>query len=114
LLTWSVVFVGLGELAAAATMSFNAVFVILPLVSFSAMLFTTTANTSVQLATDPGVRARVLAIYTIVLLGGTPIGASLVGYVAHRLSPRVGSAACGAVSVVAAAVVRPRGAASHG
>ena len=67
------------------------------LIGVSAQTFTTSANGLVQLSTAPAVRGRVLAIYLAVVLGGTPLGAPLVGWVADMLGPRwalgVGAAA---------------------
>ncbi|MFV0435268.1 MAG: MFS transporter [Leucobacter sp.] len=48
----------------------------------------TTANGFVQTTADPRVRGRVLALYVAVLMGGTPIGAPLVGAAADALGPR--------------------------
>ncbi|WP_369411105.1 MFS transporter [Leucobacter edaphi] len=45
----------------------------------------TTANGFVQTTTDPAVRGRVLALYMAILMGGTPIGAPLVGAAADAL-----------------------------
>lgn len=44
--------------------------------------FNAMANASVQLSTDPAVRGRVMALYMLVLAGGTPIGAPLIGGIA--------------------------------
>ena len=48
----------------------------------------TTANGFVQTTSDPAVRGRVLALYMAILMGGTPIGAPLVGAAADALGPR--------------------------
>ncbi|MDR3527429.1 MAG: MFS transporter [Rhizomicrobium sp.] len=67
------------------------------LIGVSAQTFTTSANGLVQLSTAPEIRGRVLAIYLAVVLGGTPLGAPLVGWVADVAGPRwalgVGAAA---------------------
>ncbi|MGW8956035.1 MFS transporter, partial [Streptomyces sp. NPDC055709] len=70
-----------------------------------AALFTTTACTSVQLATDTEMRGRVMALFMMVLTGGTPIGAPLVGWVTDSYGPRFGMFTGGALSVLAAATV---------
>ncbi|MEU5809816.1 MULTISPECIES: MFS transporter [unclassified Streptomyces] len=62
-----------------------------------------TANASVQTATDPEMRGRVMALYMMVFTGGTPLGAPVVGWVTDTYGPRVGMAAGGAVSLAAAA-----------
>lgn len=60
-------------------------------------MFTTTANSLVQLSTDPSMRGRVMAIYMGIFLGCTPLGAPLVGWIADAYGPRwslgVGAAA---------------------
>lgn len=62
-----------------------------------AQTFTTTANGVMQLSTDPDMRGRVMAIFLAVALGGAPMGAPIVGYVADTFGPRwalaVGAAA---------------------
>ena len=50
-----------------------------------------------QLSTEPHIRGRVMAIFLAIAVGGTPIGAPIVGWVADRFGPRwalgVGAAA---------------------
>ncbi|MFE1432066.1 MFS transporter [Streptomyces griseoaurantiacus] len=69
------------------------------------MTVNVTANTSVQMATDPEMRGRVMALFMMVFMGGTPVGAPLVGWVTDAYGARVGFAAGGAVSLAAAATV---------
>lgn len=64
-----------------------------------------TANTSVQMATDPAMRGRVMALFMMVFVGGTPLGAPLVGWVTDAYGPRVGFALGGLVSAAAATAV---------
>jgi MFS family permease len=51
---------------------------------FFAILFAQAANQRVQLGCDPGVRGRVMALYVLVFLGTTPLGAIAVGWWAER------------------------------
>jgi MFS family permease len=74
------------------------------LVGIAAQTFTTTANGFVQLSTEPAMRGRVMAILLAILLGGTPIGAPIVGWVADTFGPRW-ALGVGACSGIAAAVV---------
>ena len=60
------------------------------LIGFSVVTVMTTANGYVQTTTDPALRGRVLALYMAVIMGGTPIGAPIVGWVASEFGPRVG------------------------
>ncbi|WP_317443991.1 MFS transporter [Streptomyces collinus] len=64
-----------------------------------------TANTSVQMATDPAMRGRVMALFMMVFMGGTPIGAPVVGWITDTYGPRVGFALGGLISAAAAASV---------
>ncbi|HEY4011696.1 MAG TPA: MFS transporter [Polyangiaceae bacterium] len=73
-------------------------------VGLSAQTFTTTVNSTVQMSTEPAMRGRVLAIFLAIALGGTPIGAPIVGWVADTFGPRWGLVV-GAAGGFAAAVV---------
>jgi MFS family permease len=68
------------------------------------LTFTTTANTLIQLGSAAHVRGRVMALYALVFLGGTPVGAPLIGAVAQSLGPRSGLLVGGVVSAAAALV----------
>ena len=64
----------------------------------------TTANGFVQTTSDPAVRGRVLALYMAILMGGTPIGAPLVGAAADVLGPRSTFVISGAAALAAFAI----------
>jgi MFS family permease len=70
----------------------------------AAQTFTTTVNGAVQLSTAPAMRGRVMAILLALALGGTPLGAPIVGWVADTFGPRWGLAV-GAAAGFAAALV---------
>jgi MFS family permease len=69
------------------------------------LTFSTAANSATQLGTAPEMRGRVMGLYLLVFLGGTPLGAPLVGWVAEQFGPRMSLLAGGAVSVLAAVAV---------
>jgi MFS family permease len=71
-------------------------------VGAAVLMFTTTANTTVQLAAEPAIRGRVMAVYLLVFLGTTPIGAPIVGVVSAAAGARAGLA-LGGLSCMAAA-----------
>jgi MFS family permease len=52
------------------------------------LTFSTAANAIVQLGSAPQMRGRVMALYILVFLGGTPVGAPLIGALAEALGPR--------------------------
>src|SRR5690606_38300719 len=62
----------------------------LVLTGFSVMTMMTTANAYVQTTTKPSMRGCVMAIYLAVFVGGTPIGAPLIGAVGDAFGPRWG------------------------
>lgn len=64
-----------------------------------------TANTAIQMNTDPAMRGRVMALYMMVFLGGTPLGAPIAGWVTDAYGPRLGFVAGGVVATVATVVV---------
>ncbi|WP_442817055.1 MFS transporter [Streptomyces sp. NBC_01334] len=69
------------------------------------MTVNVTANSSVQLSTDPAMRGRVMALYMMVFMGGAPIGAPIAGWITDAYGVRAGLAAGGAVSAVAAVTI---------
>lgn len=60
----------------------------LMIVGVASQTLMTTANSTVQLSTEPAMRGRVIAILMAVIMGGTPIGAPIVGWVANTYGPR--------------------------
>jgi MFS family permease len=72
---------------------------------FFMVFFAQAANQRVQLGTDAAYRGRVMALYVLVFLGTTPVGAPLVGWCAERFGPRSGIWVGGLVSLVATVVI---------
>ncbi len=65
--------------------------------------FAAGVNSALQLAVDPAMRGRVMALYSVVFLGSTPIGAPLVGWIAQVAGPRAGLVLGAAAALAAAA-----------
>jgi predicted MFS family arabinose efflux permease len=57
-------------------------------VGLSALTALTTANAMVQLSVDPAMRGRVMALYMAIFMGGTPLGAPLIGWIGDVWGPR--------------------------
>jgi MFS family permease len=76
----------------------------LVVIGVAALTFTTATNTLMQLSTEPAMRGRVMALRLGIALGGTPIGAPIVGWIADHPGPRW-SLGIGAASGFAAAAV---------
>ncbi len=76
----------------------------LVIIGVSALTFSNSTNSLMQLATEPAMRGRVMAMRLAIALGGTPIGAPIVGWVADHFGPRW-SLGVGAAAGLAAAAV---------
>jgi MFS family permease len=76
----------------------------LVIIGVSALTFSNSTNSLMQLATEPVMRGRVMAMRLAIALGGTPIGAPIVGFVADHFGPRW-SLGVGAAAGLAAAMV---------
>jgi MFS family permease len=60
----------------------------LVVIGVASLTLTNTTNSMMQLSTEPAMRGRVMAFRLAVALGGTPIGAPIVGWVANHFGPR--------------------------
>jgi len=77
---------------------------VLVLVGFSTVSMLTTANGYVQTTTDPAVRGRVLALNVALLMGSTPLGAPIAGWVADTWGPRAAIVTGAVAGLVACAI----------
>ncbi len=100
----SAVVFGLLEVAVGLAPTYETMALLLLPTGVAILTFTTTANTSLQLRVDPAVRGRVMALYVLVFLGGTPLGAPLIGAFAEAFGPRGAIVLGGSVTAVAAVV----------
>ena len=69
------------------------------------LTFTTAANSRTQLNTAPDMRGRVMGLYMLVFLGGTPLGSPLAGWVAEAYGARMSVIAGGLISAVATLIL---------
>ncbi|SOE00893.1 Predicted arabinose efflux permease, MFS family [Blastococcus haudaquaticus] len=67
----------------------------------AALVFSVANNSFVQLGVDPQMRGRVMALYFMSFMGGTPVGAPLIGWISEHLGAPWGLILGGAVCVVA-------------
>jgi len=93
---------GLLEIIAGSMPGFGGTALILVLVGLAMLSFTTAANSSVQLGVEATMRGRVMALYLMCFLGGTPLGAPIVGWVASTVGPRWGMIGGGVVCMAVA------------
>jgi MFS family permease len=79
---------------------------VLALMGGAAVTFAATVNSSLQLAVAPEMRGRVMALYSVVFLGSTPIGGPLSGWLAETYDPRVALLLAGVTGLCAAWAAR--------
>jgi MFS family permease len=99
------------ELVAGLMPSYVAFAVILPLCGLAALTVVTAANAYVQIASAPEMRGRVMALYMAIFMGGTPIGAPVLGWIAEHFGARwtlVGGGLLTALGTVVAAAIFAR------
>jgi MFS family permease len=63
-------------------------------------------NSSLQLASEPSMRGRVMALYSIVFLGSTPIGGPLSGWLSEAVDPRAALVMAGIAAITGAVLAR--------
>jgi MFS family permease len=63
-------------------------------------------NSALQLASAPSMRGRVMALYSVVFLGSTPIGAPLAGLLSEQIDPRAALVMAGVAALVAGLLAR--------
>jgi MFS family permease len=95
---------GLGCTFAALAPAYWMFALALIVIGIAALTFTNTTNSMMQLSTEPTMRGRVMALRISIALGGTPIGAPIVGWVANHFGPRW-ALGVGAASGFAAAMI---------
>jgi MFS family permease len=78
----------------------------LMLLGAASVTFAATINSTLQLAVSPEMRGRVMALYSVVFLGSTPIGGPLTGWLAQTYDPRVALLLAGASGLFAAWAAR--------
>jgi MFS family permease len=97
-------FFGFGCTVAAVMPEYWLFALALIIIGVSSQTLMTTANGVVQMTTEPQLRGRVMAIYMAIFMGGTPVGAPIVGWVADTFGARWALGVGGASGFAAALV----------
>ncbi len=95
---------GVFAFVSASMPTYAAYAVTLMFTGFTIVTLLTTANGYVQTTTDPALRGRVLALYMAVIMGSTPVGAPIAGWVADAFGPRTAIMLGGVAGLVACAI----------
>jgi MFS family permease len=79
---------GVAEIVIALMPTYLTFVAITPLIGITAMTTITSANTFMQTTVPPALRGRVMALYLMVFMGGTPLGSPLIGWVGESFGAR--------------------------
>jgi MFS family permease len=93
---------GVAVLAAAAAPGLTVMVIALTLVGAASVAFMAIANSTLQLASTPAMRGRVMALFAMAFLGTTPIGGPIAGWVGENVGGRWAMAMQGGACLAAA------------
>jgi MFS family permease len=71
----------------------------LPICGLTALTTLVSANSIVQMSTDPAIRGRVMGLYLLIFMGGTPFGSPLIGVTTDLIGIRLTIVVCGGISL---------------
>jgi MFS family permease len=77
----------------------------LPICGLTALTTLVSANSIVQTNTDPAIRGRVMGLYLLIFMGGTPFGSPLIGTTTELLGIRPTIALCGGIALTASLII---------
>jgi len=79
---------GAAEIAAGLMPSYVWFAVMCPVIGFATLTLLNSANAMMQLESDPAYRGRVMALYMTIVMGGTPVGSPVIGWVGETFGAR--------------------------
>lgn len=79
---------GVAEIVAGLLPSYLAFALFCPVIGFCTLTLLNSANATLQLESAPAIRGRVMALYMTIVMGGTPIGSPIIGWVGQHLGAR--------------------------
>jgi MFS family permease len=95
---------GVAEIVAALLPTYLSFAVFAPVIGFCTLTLLNSANVTMQLSAAPLLRGRVMALYMTVVMGGTPVGAPVIGAIGEQLGPRWTLIAGGVLTLVGVAL----------
>jgi predicted MFS family arabinose efflux permease len=98
---------GVAELAAAGAPTLGLEAVAITFLGGAGIAYVVLTNASLQVASDPAMRGRVMALFGMAFLGSTPIGAPLVGWISNHYGARSGFAIGGIAALVCGLAALP-------
>lgn len=83
-------------------------FVAMAILGATSIGFLALGNATLQLASEPIMRGRVMGLWAMAFLGSTPIGGPIIGWIGEHIGPRYGLGLGGVATILAAALAYPR------
>ncbi len=91
---------GVANIVAGLLPSYVAFAAFVPLIGLCTLTLLNSANATMQLESDPALRGRVMALYMTIVMGGTPIGSPIIGWIGEHVGPRWTLVSGGALTIV--------------
>jgi MFS family permease len=88
LLVMAAIGFGTAEIVAGLLPTYLAFALFVPLIGFCTLTLLNSANATMQLESDPAFRGRVMALYMTIVMGGTPLGSPIIGWIGEHLGAR--------------------------
>ena len=79
---------GVAEIVAGLMPTYVAFALMCPVIGVCTLTMLNSANSTMQLESEPALRGRVMALYMTIVMGGTPIGSPIIGWVGQQFGPR--------------------------
>ena len=79
---------GVAEIVAGFLPSYLTFALFAPVIGFCTLTLLNSANATMQLESDPRLRGRVMALYMTIVMGGTPLGSPVIGWIGTHLGAR--------------------------
>jgi MFS family permease len=95
---------GVAILAAAASPVLAVELIVLAGVGWASVSFLAAGNSTLQLGSDPSMRGRVMALWSVAFLGSTPVGGPVIGWVIAETDARIGLVVGGVSALVAGGI----------
>jgi MFS family permease len=90
---------GVAEIVAAFLPSYVAFALFSPVIGFCTLTLLNSANATMQLESEPAIRGRVMALYMTIVMGGTPLGSPVIGWIGQHLGARWSLAIGGTLTI---------------
>lgn len=79
---------GVALLVASVLPTYTSFLLFAPVIGFCTLTMLNSANATLQLSAAPELRGRVMALYMTIVMGGTPLGSPVIGFVGEHLGAR--------------------------